>query len=351
MHPILSDKKRTFIYLLVWLIVGVMFAASMTYVLHGEIFISFVITIPVMMIYSQINLASWYIAKAFPLGKTNIGKIIGIVFGSSAMVSVLFVGMCVGWIYVVSRFHPLPEPSADKWLLYLLLYGLGEELYLVSLAVSYLFTAVEHSREVERNAYEMQFLAQSAELKVLRMQVNPHFLFNSLNSINALVSQNHEQAREMTTLLAEFFRKSLQYGSKETITLSEELSLLTNYLTIEKIRFGSRLVVEQNIDESVLSCQVPPLLLQPLLENAIKYGISSTLYGGTIRIRVEKKQDRVFLILENPIDEEAPMRRGTGLGLQIVKKRLNTIFGSNGDLQTFREGTTFRTILFFPVRQ
>ena len=212
-----------------------------------------------------------------------------------------------------------------------------------------MFAAFVVSSAAERNAFEMQYLAQSAELKALRMQINPHFLFNSLNSINALISQKPEKAREMTTLLADFFRRGLQYGSKETISLSEELSLLTNYLDIELIRFGSRLKIDQQISHSVLQCKMPPLLLQPLLENAIKHGISNTLEGGTIRIVAEQKNKRLFITLENPIDDDMPKNKGTGVGLENVRKRLTTVYGTNGGIQTFREGNIFRVILFFPM--
>lgn len=351
MHPILSDRKRIFIYFAVWSIVGVMFAGGMYYILNGNIFLSLLITLPVIMIYSQINLSAWYIAKAFPLGKTNIWKIVVLVFVSSTLMSLLFVGLFVGWIFIVSQYVTIPQPGTDQWLLYLLLSVLGEELYLVSLAIAYLFVAFEVSRNAERDTFELKLLAQSSELKVLRMQINPHFLFNSLNSINALILQKPEKAREMTTLLADFFRKSLQFGSKDTITLGEEFSLLTNYLDIERIRFGARLQVEQKINDSVLSCLVPPLLLQPILENAVKYGITNSVENGMVRIKADVKNERIFITVENTHEEERQTKKGTGFGLSIVRKRLHAIFGNNSDVQLSRDGNVFRVIVFFPVRK
>jgi sensor histidine kinase YesM len=351
MHPILADRKKIAIYLAVWGIVTLMFAGGMSYVLNGEMGLSLLITVPVMLIYSQINLSTWYVAKTFPLARTNIWKILVLVFVSSTLMSALFTGMCIGWIYFLSGYFSVPQPSADQWLLSMLLSGFGEELYLVSLAIAYLFAAMDVSRNAERDTYELKLLAQSSELKALRMQINPHFLFNSLNSINALISQNPMQARDMTTLLADFFRKSLQFGSKETITLGEELSLLTNYLNIERIRFGARLSVQQTIDESVLNCAVPPLLLQPILENAIKYGISNSIGNGVIRILAEKKNERVFITVENSHEENQQQHKGTGLGLSIVRKRLHTVFGSNGDVQIFHDGKVFRVIVFFPAQK
>ena len=151
--------------------------------------------------------------------------------------------------------------------------------------------------------------------------------------------------------LADYFRKSLLFGSKETISLQEELSLLTHYLDIEKIRFGSRLGIQQNIDPLALACKIPPLLLQPLLENAIKHGIAHSVEGGTVLISAQKKNDRLFLSIENPIDEDRPKSKGTGLGQHIVRKRLQTAYGDNGDLRTFINEKFYQVILFLPAKE
>jgi two-component system, LytTR family, sensor histidine kinase AlgZ len=328
-----------------------MFAMSMTYVLEGQWLVSFIIAIPLVLVYSQINLSSWYLAKVFPLDKTGFWKLISFIFISSVVMSTIWVGMCFGWIYIVNQFLPVVQPQANQFLLILSLYGFGEELFLVSLTVSYLLTLFESSRNAERRAFELRLLAQSAELKALRMQIDPHFLFNSLNSISALTVHNAEAARSMTMTLADFFRKSLLFGAKEVISLKEELSLLNHYLDIEKTRFGKRLNVEQNIEDGALNCLIPPLLLQPLLENAIKHGIADSIDGGTVLISAQRKSDRLFLAMENPIDSDAPKKRGAGLGMDIVKKRLQTAYGENGDLKTFINEKYFQVVIFLPAKE
>jgi sensor histidine kinase YesM len=315
-----------------------------------DLFGSFLLVVPAMFVYGEMNLSAWFVARTFPLGKKNIRQILAVLLASMIVISMLWTALCWGWLLILEQlFSVILFPQKIISQLFII-GGIGSQLYLISLGVSYLMSTVEVSRNAERNAFEAQLLAQSAELKALRMQINPHFLFNSLNSINALISQGPEQAREMTTFLADFFRKSLQYGSKETITLGEEISLLNDYLAIEKIRFGRRIEIEQEIDPSALSVPVPPLILQPLMENAIKHGISGTVDGGIIRLEVKKKQNRVFITLENPFDREMPPKKGTGLGLQIIRKRLETIFGSDGDIQVYRDENIFRTVLFFPIR-
>jgi two-component system, LytTR family, sensor histidine kinase AlgZ len=333
-----------------WAVVGGMYAVGMSVSFRGQLLACIVMSFPPIFIYAQICFSAWYIAKAFPLQNKSPWIIFGAILISSFIASWIWTGLSWGWMYVVPEFMAVRFPDGDQMAYIMLIHGMGEELYMVSIALSYVFIALEKSKTAERNAFDMQYLAQSAEIKALRMQINPHFLFNSLNSINALISQKPDKAREMTTLLADFFRRGLQYGSKEKITINDEIVLLNNYLEIEKIRFGSRLHVEQHVDEAALSCSVPPLLFQPLLENAIKHGISNTVEGGTIRVVVEKRNDRIFVTLENPFDAEMPTKRGTGLGLDIVKKRLAAIFGTDADVQTFRNENIFRVMLFFPVR-
>ncbi len=350
MHPILSDRKKLTIYLIIWIIAGFLlsFVASKWFSIN--LYAAIIFILPMMYVYGEMNLSAWYIAKTFSFNKKSVLTVLGVLLVALIAISSLWTLLCWGWMIVIEQGLGIPVLPQKSLMHFFIVYATGKQLYLISLAISYLMTTFETSRNAEHNAYEAQLLAQSSELKALRMQINPHFLFNSLNSINALITQQPEQARTMTTLLADFFRKSLQFGSKETITLLEEISLLTNYLQIEKIRFGARLNVEQDIDEKALPCSVPPLILQPLLENAIKYGISGTIDGGLVRLRIEKMQERIFITLENPFDSDVPQKNGTGLGLHIVKRRLAAIFGTDADVKTFREKNIFRVVLFFPVK-
>lgn len=305
--------------------------------------------LPMFLLLGDVNLSSWYVAKAFPLSVSKWWKLLAALAFSTLFISACWGLICWGWVSGIEQYSSavlIPEKTIFHFGIVTLF---GAQLYLLSVGLSYFLITFETSRNAERNAYELQLLAQSAELKALRMQINPHFLFNSLNSINALISHNPEKAREMTTLLADFFRKGLQYGAKEMITLGDEFSLLKDYLDIEAIRFGSRLRVEQQIDANLLHVLIPPLILQPLLENAIKHGIANTLSGGTIRMHAEEKNGQVFVLIENPLDTETPKNKGAGVGLDNVRKRLNMVFHNASDLQTYRDGSTFRALVYFPV--
>lgn len=351
MHPILSDKKRFVIYLLIWGILGSLSGLIVSSVYGADIWESITFALPMMMLYAEMNLSAWYISKTFPLEKLPIGRILLVAAVSVVTISLTWTLIGWAWLTVVEQIYGAPIFRYEPYFILAGIFSSGTQIFIISLALSYLLSAFEASRLAERRAFELRLLAQTAELKALRMQIDPHFLFNSLNSISALTAHDPEAARSMTMTLADFFRKSLLFGAKEGIPLKEELSLLNHYLDIEKIRFGKRLDVRQNIDPSALSCVIPPLLLQPLLENAIKHGISDTVEGGTVLISAQRKSNRLFLAMENPIDADATPKKGTGLGMDIVKKRLQTAYGEEGDLKTFINEKFYQVVIFLPVKE
>jgi two-component system, LytTR family, sensor histidine kinase AlgZ len=192
-------------------------------------------------------------------------------------------------------------------------------------------------------------LATEAELRALRSQITPHFLFNSLNSINALTSSDPAGARRMCLLLSDFLRGTLQVSSHDRIPLAQELSLIDQFLAIEQVRFGERLLVARDIDEEASRRLIPPLLLQPLVENAVTHGIADLLEGGTVEIVARAEGDRLLVTVENPRDPEAKRRAGAGLGLSNVRRRLEAAYGRNGDMVVDTAPDRFRVALALPA--
>jgi len=185
--------------------------------------------------------------------------------------------------------------------------------------------------------------------------VNPHFLFNSLNSISALTTSDASRAREMCVLLGDFLRKTLGLGEKTVISLRDELNLVRAYLAVEKVRYGARLSLEENVAPEALDFVVPPLLLQPLVENAVAHGISNLTEGGFIRLNVECNGDGdgrdVAIRVENNFDPEMPRRKGTGVGLANVRQRLLTRYGNRGHFDARSEGDRFRVVMALPAER
>lgn len=221
------------------------------------------------------------------------------------------------------------------------LIAVGFLLYLLSIALHYVLLALEASREAA-------LLARDAELKALKSQINPHFLFNCLNSISALTTSDPARAREMCVRLSEFLRSTLGLGERESISWREEVELARTYLEVERVRFGSRLAVEMAIDDACGECRVPPLVLQPLVENAIKHGIATLVDGGLIRLESRVHNEVLEISVENGYDPEAPAPRRSGLGLRNVRDRLRARFGSNAGVVTSSANNTFRAEMRVP---
>jgi LytS/YehU family sensor histidine kinase len=153
----------------------------------------------------------------------------------------------------------------------------------------------------------------------------------------------------MCVFLSEFLRKSLAVGEKKSISVGEELSLAKAYLDVEGLRFGARLSVEENLDESGGPCLVPPLLLQPLVENAVRHGIATRVEGGVIRLEARRMGSRLRIVIENPCDPDEPPRRGSGLGLANVRQRLSARYGAEALFAARRLADSFLVVLSVPA--
>ena len=192
-------------------------------------------------------------------------------------------------------------------------------------------------------------MAREAELTNLRQQLQPHFLFNSLNSISALAGTRPEEARKMIQQLSDFLRGTVKKDDASLVTLAEELQHLELYLDIEKVRFGHRLSTAIQKSEESLSMKLPSLLLQPIVENAIKFGLYDTMgeIGITISSWVENKM--LCIEVKNPFDPATSLpRRGTGFGLSSVQRRLYLLYLRNDLLSTAQHENLFTTTIKIP---
>jgi len=196
---------------------------------------------------------------------------------------------------------------------------------------------------------DMERLAREAELNKLRQQLQPHFLFNSLNSISALTGSQPEKARHMIQQLSDFLRGILKKEELQWTTFEEELQFLQLYLDIEKVRFGYRLQTNIETDGATLQMRLPSMLLQPLVENAIKFGLYDTIGEVTIFISAKKVNDLLEVRVQNPFDEStATPLKGTGFGLSSIRRRLFLLFARQDLLQIKKEAQQFITIISIP---
>jgi hypothetical protein len=347
MHPLFGRAIRVALYGASWAVAGVLLAAGLQLLTPRPWLDALAFAVPASMFYGFVVLSSWWVCRSNPL---SLGThAIMAQLAAAVQASALWTGAMALLAAVLSRAAHL-GPERPGILLDLgALFVAGVPAYLLASVVHYLLLAVAASHAAERRALESQVSAREAELRALRAQLNPHFLFNSLNSINALVGADPEGARRMCERLGDFLRRTLVLGAREAVPLGEELALVDRYLDIEQVRFGDRLRVERAVDPALLSYHVPPLLLQPLIENAIKHGVQDALEGGEVRLEARREGSRLVLTVENPVDAGARTQRGEGVGLENVRRRLAALGTRDARLSAGRLGGRFRVTLELPA--
>jgi two-component system sensor histidine kinase AlgZ len=363
MHPFLASRSRVLLYLTAWFFVGVMLAfllQAATPRTPGRVV---VLALPMAIVYAFMCLSSGWVCRTTPLGATSVWRGVAIIAAATLVEAVVWAGIANLWAQLSA---PVSQ-GVSTWFdfgghgSWAFAAGLSEQeirlrdvtvffaagigLYLFSCAVSYLLIAFEKASEAEKQALESQVLARDAEVRALRAQLNPHFLFNSLNSINALVGNDPEAARRMCERLGDFLRQTLSLAGRETVPLGDEVKLVERYLAIEQVRFGERLSQDIRVNREVAKFPLPPLLLQPLVENAVKHGISERVEGGTIQVTADPHGDGVRIVVENPFDEDAITQRGEGVGLENVRRRLRATEARRAQLTTSKTGGQYRVEL------
>ena len=347
MHPILGRIDRLAIYLSAWLMACVLVAGVFTRLGLGWTE-ALALLVPLFLVYAFVCLSAWYVSRATPLTTSSLLRVLVSSVLSAMFAGGLWLGLTHAWIAVLSLLPQLAV-AADRYAQqFPFLLALGVLLFLLALAVHYVLIAFETVREAERRQLELEILTRDAELRALRAQIDPHFLYNSLNSISALTASDAAGARRMCLLLGEFLRNTLNVSTRQRIPLADELALADRFLRIEQVRFGARLQIEQRVDEDAPACLVPPLLLQPLVENAVTHGIAQLLDGGLIRLDIARRNDQLTIVVENPCEPDAATERPGGLGLANVRGRLEAMFGREATLHTQVEAGQFRVEVHLP---
>lgn len=337
MHPIFRNTTSLGAYLGLWTLLAAVLGALIRVPTSLSWSQSLSVAVPMCMFYAFVCLTPWYLCRAFPLGSARVGRLLINQLGAAILACALWIGLARLLAFAMDL-GPQLNPAIPQLMV------VGLLLYPMSVALHYALLAVEASREAALQA-------RDAELRALKSQINPHFLFNCLNSISALTSTDPARARDMCVLLSDFLRKTLGLGERESISWREELELARTYLDVEQVRFGARLQVEMHVDDDCADCQVPPLVLQPLIENAIKHGIATMVEGGIVRLEGHIENGRLAVRVENSFDPEAPSPRRHGLGLRNVRSRLQTRFGDAAHLQLAAENNRFRAEMVFPCQK
>ncbi|OWY40319.1 sensor histidine kinase [Xenophilus sp. AP218F] len=346
MHPLLADADRLPWYAAAWLALGVLMAALLRWAGLATPGAALVFSLPLCLLYGFVALSAFYLSRAMALGARSLGGVIPAYASASLLCAALWLLAAEAWNHAAADGLVRWSDGARAALL-----AAGFGLYLLSLLAHDAAYAWWRAREAERREAASRLLAREAELALLRLQINPHFLFNSLNSISALTSLDPAAARDMAIELAQFFRRTLTLAERDRIPLGEELALCADFLAIEQRRFGSKLSFGIEADAAARRGLLPAMLLQPLVENAVKHGIYGLDGPGRIDIRAQARDGWLHIEVENPTPGQAQPRAGQGVGLGNVAARLAAAHGERARLQIRRGDGVFLAALALPLEE
>jgi hypothetical protein len=346
-HPILGDPRRRKIFMFVWPAVGAALGVLPLWWAGGQLRDWWAVAVWGEALALPM-LAATYVGRSAPIGTASVPRVFATIGIAALMTAGLWLEAGRWWLWTMSFAAPsayavfgrMTAPAA-----------LGATLvFVVMSALHYAMTAADERQVAVARALEAEITAREAELRALRAQVDPHFLFNCLHSISSFIGSDPAGARRMCLELAEFFRESLRAGAQPRIPLAAEAALVRRYLEIEQLRFGERLRATVSVAPDAAGALVPPLLLQPLAENAVRHGIATLLEGGDVTIAATRHGDRIDVHVENPFDADG-RRAGTGVGLVNVRARLETTYPGRATLRVTTADSRFRATLSLPIEE
>jgi two-component system, LytTR family, sensor kinase len=348
-NPLIINRRYFSYYLLAWMAVIVMHAGVLIIYFGAGLLVALTDSLIFNSTFAFLGLSSWFMVRFMQAGTRRLLYLFLNYLVVAFLVSVFWVSICS---YILSRIFP-GQPDYQLILetgMYARLIA-GFFFYLVIIMFYYLVIYYQNIQEKLVSEIKLNSMIQEAKLDVLKSQMNPHFIFNSLNSVSSLILTSPEKARDMVIKLASFLRYSLEQDSRATSTLGEELSNIDNYLAIEKIRFGDRLEYYYNVEKECITCSLPALILQPLFENAIKHGVYKSAGPITINLSAQKENGMLVLVLMNNFDQETQTRADPGgIGLANIKNRLELLYHRK-DLFSLRKSiNTFEISLCIPQK-
>ncbi len=322
-HPFFSNRRLVVYYILVWAIVltGSILIKWLAYDFSPQIAFTERMAFP--FTFSIIGLSIWYVIKYnTPENNSPVKTVLYHLIGATIIVFI--------WIYIGVVIIKLFHPYSAQWIetnLVMHIFG-GYMLYITYVIFFYAVNYYQGFKEKLRNEGKLISLVKEAELHALKSQINPHFLFNSLNSISSLTMTDPAKAQEMVINLSSLMRYSLKHEQIEKVTFSEELNNNKLYLQIEKVRFGNKLNPVFEIDENCLNAMIPNMILQPLYENAIKYGVYEAVEPVDIVTRGTLRDDVLEITITNNYDPDSTGKKGEGIGLRNIRDRLQIIYNN-----------------------
>lgn len=346
-NPILKKQYGILLYAAWWILVSGIHFAVLHYFHKQEIAVSIIDSLTSNILFAILSIGLWFWVRYSDIEQKRIWVLI-INHAGTAALSIF------AWASLSQLLLAYIQPSKPNYLLFLSdsipwRAITGTFLYITTILFYYLTIYISNFRDKLSKEAELKELARDAELNWLKLQINPHFLFNSLNSISSLTLSDPDKAQDMIIRLSELLRYSLKQAPQSSVPVIQEIENCTRYLDIERVRFGSRLTYSINLNKDAEEVKIPSMLLQPVFENAIKHGIASTVDPGHISASIEKQGSIIIIAITNTFNPEVISSKSTGVGLANIRRRLMLFFERNDLLSVTKTEKSFTTTLRIPI--
>ena len=345
-HPLTSNFRLLTFYAIFWAVIGTINFVLQVLWYNVPLIYSLLDTGTNYVLYPLLGSSIWYSIRYNSLEEVTVGRMIIFHFIAASI-------LCGIWVYISYAIYQPFISTGDDYLKNGLpsKIFIGYLMYAIYLVFFYAVNYYQSLKEKIKKESEYKTLIREAELQALKSQINPHFLFNSLNSISSLTVSAPEKAQEMVINLSMFMRYSLMHNEKEMVSFSRELENIKLYLSIEKVRFGKKLNTEFEISDHCLNAEIPNMILQPLFENAIKYGVYETTEQVTIKTVSECKGNTLRISIQNDYDTSTIKKKGEGIGLRNIRKRMEIIYNNPDLIKIIDHKTSFEVQLIIPQKQ
>ncbi len=345
-HPILNKAWKLTIYILLWGLAGTMYFLILNRYFLIDLHIAAKESFIHAALLGLLNIGTWYFIKYNRFEEKSFLNILFYFLVSCFVI----LGIWILSAGIFMEIIILNKQTYGKFFFQTLTLkiGFGLVLYFSMTLLYYLLIYYQKNKENIVRKTELTSMLNALELSNLKSQINPHFLFNSLNSISSQIYSNPVEAHESIVKLSDYFRYSLSTGEKMFTTLREELDNVNRYLDIEKIRFSDKMIVVKEIDETCLNFNVPVMLLQPVFENAVKHGVYESTEQVLIKVNIVNYSDFFSIIVSNNFDPDITRKKGTSTGLKNIRRRLNFIYKREDLLYISQTNNTFEVKILLP---
>ena len=347
-HPIFGNRKHICIYFAVWIAIAAIHILLLRTVYSIKTSVAISDGVVFNMLFSLLGIPLWYIVAYAKRGRySGLNQLINHITSITIIVIIWISagGMLVKMVVKDNSYLTFYDNS--------LTWRIISGIFFYSLLTLFYYVVMYYNETQEQALREsnLQTIVKQAALDNLRAQINPHFLFNSLNSISSLTITSPEKAQEMIIKLSDFLRYSISQTDERFSKLQQELDNIKLYLDIETVRFGAKLINQFTIADACQHCEVPTMILQPLYENAVKHGVYESTEPITITTTCSINGNLLQVTISNNFDHEAHSKKGAGIGLKNIKERLRLIYGSGDLLRTKSVDHVFTATVIIPQKE